>query len=114
MYNAYINVLKYFTELAPEKAIRFFMGIDVVVLCFVVYGMNSLNRQAHEQIKLHYAQELFKFQEEVNKRISERDSMYTMYINRIQSDLEDLRQITRVSNTLTKKVTNKITELNQE
>lgn len=114
MYNAYINTLKYFTELAPEKAIRFFMGIVVIVLCFVVYSMNGMNKRAHEQIKLHYAQELFKCQEEVNKRISERDSMYTMYINRIQNDLEDLRAITRVSNTLTKKVTNKITELNQE
>lgn len=90
------------------------MGIVVIVLCFVVYSMNGMNKRAHEQIKLHYAQELFKCQEEVNKRISERDSMYTMYINRIQNDLEDLRAITRVSNTLTKKVTNKITELNQE
>lgn len=114
MYNTYINVIKYFTELAPEKAIRFFMGIVVVVLCIVVYSMNGMNRRAHEQIKLHYAQELYKCQSEVNKRIAERDSVYAMYINRIQSDLEELRSITRASNTLTKKVTTKITELNKE
>jgi hypothetical protein len=89
-----IDLIKYFTELSSEKALRFLLGTVAISLGSWIFIIQRNNAKAHAAFKAEYQAQLLKCEFNVNRRLIERDSLFTLLYNvKVESLNNELKAI---------------------
>lgn len=112
-----IDLIKYFTDLSSEKALRFFLAGSVICLGSWIYIIQRNNTKAHNAFKAEYQAQLLKCELNVNRRLIERDSLFTLLYNvKVEAlntelkNIKDLLQESKQNVKIVKKLTSNIVD----
>lgn len=112
-----IDLIKYFTDLSSEKALRFFLAGSVICLGSWIFIIQRNNAKAHSAFKAEYQAQLLKCEFNVNRRLIERDSLFTLLYNvkveALNTELKNIKELLQESKQnvkIVKKLTNNIVD----
>jgi len=118
-----IDLIKYFTDLSSEKALRFLLAGVAISLGSWIYIIQRNNAKVHEAFKQEYQEQLSKCEYNVSRRLVERDSLFALLYNvkvealnnelkTIKELLEESKKNVKVVKKLTDNIVDKSVNLN--